>query len=168
MRRNLCFSSYAAGYKLLPSGQNKITLEGGDMPKQVTLALVIAKPGHLWSGLQSLLRTVPQIEIIAETKDPAVLLRMDAGMRPELVLLDASLFDEDAWTAITKIKAEWSHTQCVVLVEDDQQRQSAQDAGADLVLNKGFPAAKLVALIEELLSQKDNGSQIEPDSQGET
>ena len=38
------------------------------MPKQITLALVIAKPDHLWNGLQSLLRTVPQIEIIAESK----------------------------------------------------------------------------------------------------
>ena len=65
------------------------------MPKQITLALVVARPGHLWNGLHSLLRTVPQIEIIAETQDPSVLLSMGAEIQPELVLLDASLFEED-------------------------------------------------------------------------
>ena len=123
------------------------------MPKQITLALVIAKPGHLWDGLQSLLRTVPQIEIIAEAQDPSVLLKMGTEMHPELILLDASIFDETAWTAITKIKGEWPQTKFVVLTENDPQRQSAQDAGADLLLPKGFPAAKLVALIEDLLIQ---------------
>jgi hypothetical protein len=37
-------------------------------------------------------------------------------------------------------------------VEDIQYRQVAYDAGADLVMPIGFPAAKLVAAIEELLS----------------
>ncbi len=137
------------------------------MPKQITLALVVAKPGHFWNGLQSLLRTVPQIEIIAETQDPSVLLRVGNEMHPELVLLDASLFDEDAWTVVTKIKDEWPHTHCVVLTEDDNQRQSAQDVGADLVLPRGFQAAKLVALIEKLLSQGENDSRIEPNSREE-
>jgi len=35
------------------------------------------------------------------------------------------------------------------------------------VLPKGFPAARLVALIEDLLSQKKNDSRIEPDTQDE-
>jgi len=135
------------------------------MPKQVTMALVVARPGHLGGGLQSLLRTVPQIEIIAETKDPAVLLRMGAEMQPDLVLLDASLFDEDTWSVLTKNKSEWTHTQYVVLVADDQQRQKAEEAGAELVLPEGFPAAKLVASIEALLSQRENDNLIKPDSQ---
>lgn len=128
------------------------------MSKQVKSVLVVAKPGHFWNGLQSLLRTVPQIEIIAETRDPSVLTRLDTEMRPELYLLDASLFDGGAWTALAKINRESAHTQCVVLVDDDKQQKSAQNAGADLVLSKGYPAAKLVSLIEELLSQKDNDS----------
>jgi len=138
------------------------------MPKQITLALVIAKPGHLWNSLQSLLRTVPQIEIIAEAQDPTVLLKMGKEIHPELVLLDASIFDETTWTAITKIKAEWPQTKFVVLTENEPQRQSAEEAGADLVLPKGFPAAKLVALIEDLLSQREKDRQIESDSHDKT
>jgi len=122
------------------------------MPKQTKLALIIAKPGHLWDGLQSLLRTLPEIEIIAEIKFPSVLLKMGGEMKPDLILLDASLFGEDILKAIIKINEEWPHTQCVVLVENSQHYQALYDAGVDLVVQQGFPATKLVAVIEELLS----------------
>lgn len=122
------------------------------MPKQTKLALIVAKPSHLWNGVQSLLRTLPEIEIIAEIKDPAVLLKIGSEMQPDLILLDASLCDEENWAVITKIKGEWPQTECVVLVEDSQHHQAVYDAGADLVVPQGFPATKLVAAIEELLS----------------
>jgi DNA-binding NarL/FixJ family response regulator len=122
------------------------------MPKQTKLALIVATPGHLWDGVQSLLRTLPEIAIIAEIKCPAVLLKMGSEMKPDLILLDASLFGEDILKAITKINEEWSNTKCVVLVEDSQHHRALYDAGADLVVPQGFPATKLVAAIEELLS----------------
>ena len=123
------------------------------MPKQITLALVITKPNHLWSGLQSLLRTVPQIEIIAEAHDPSVLIKISTEMHPNLILLDASILDDTAWTAVSKIKAERPRTKFIALLENVQQQQSAQLAGVDTLLPKGFPAAKLVNLIENSLIQ---------------
>ncbi len=122
------------------------------MPKQTKLALIVAKPGHLWDGVQSLLRTLPEIEIIAEIKCPSVLLKIGSEMQPDLILLDASLFGENILKAITKINEEWSYTHCVVLVEDSPNHQALYEAGADLVVPQGFPATKLVAAIEELLS----------------
>jgi DNA-binding NarL/FixJ family response regulator len=138
------------------------------MPKKITLALVVAKPGHLWSGLHSLLRTVTQIEIIAEANNASILLSMGPEIQPELVLLDAGLFNENTWPGITKIKGEWPQTSCVALVENDLQRHRAQEAGADFVLSQGFPAARLVTLIEDLLSQMENDNRIEPDSKEQT
>jgi len=122
------------------------------MPKQTKLALIVAKPGHLRDGVQSLLRTLPEIEIIAEVKCPSVLSKMGSEMKPDIILLDASLFGENIWKVITKIKGEWSRTQCVVLVKDSQRQQAVYDTGADLVVPQGFPATKLVAAIKELLS----------------
>ena len=123
------------------------------MPKQITLALVITKPAHLWSGLQSLLRTIPQIEIIAEAHDPSVLMKISTEMNPNLILLDASILDDTAWTAVSKIKAERPRTKFIALLENVQQQQSAQLAGVDTLLPKGFPAAQLVNLIENSLIQ---------------
>ena len=127
------------------------------MPKQVTLALIVARPGPLRNSLQSLMTTIPQIEILAETSEPSALLRMGAGIQPDVVLLDASLPEEQVWEALRQIKEEWCHTRSIVLVEDSQQQQEMEAAGADVALLKGYPAAKLIATIEGLLSQKDEG-----------
>jgi len=115
---------------------------------KITLALIVAKPGHLRNGLQSLLRTIPQIEILAESHDPSILLKMNEEIRPELILVDAGLIDEANWSAITKIKADWPSTKVFVLTESDYQGQTAKEAGADFCLLKGFPATELAHLIE--------------------
>ncbi|HUV26279.1 MAG TPA: response regulator transcription factor [Anaerolineales bacterium] len=118
---------------------------------KITLALLIAKPGHLRNGLQSLLRTIPQIEVLAESNDPSILLKMNDDLRPELILVDGGLIAEDDWSGLTKIKADWPGTKVLVLTENDQQGQTAKEAGADFFLLKGFPATELACLIETLL-----------------
>ena len=118
---------------------------------KITLALNIVKPGHLQNGLQSLLRTIPQIEMLAESHDPAILLKMNAEILPELILVDASLMIEAHWSAITKIKTDWPSTKIIVLTENEQEGQTAKEAGADFYLLKGFPATELAQLIENLL-----------------
>ena len=122
------------------------------MPKQVTLGLIVAQHGPLRNSLQALLTTMPQIEIVAETNTPSALLRMGQGIQPDIVLLDASLPDQAIWAALKQMQGEWSHTRTIVLVEDSDQQQQAKDAGADVALLKGFPAAKLAGIIEGLLS----------------
>ena len=121
------------------------------MPEQVTLALIVARPGPLRNSLQALMTTVPKIEIVAETDNPSALLRMGDAIQPDIVLLEASLSEDDVWAALRQIQSEWSQTRSIVLVESSHQQQKAQAAGADVVLIKGYPAARLIAAIEELL-----------------
>ena len=125
------------------------------MPNLVRMALVVARPGPLRNSLQALMTTIPQIEILAETKDVASLLRMGAEIQPNLVLLDAALPVDEVWAAVGQIKAGWSRTRTIVLVEDARQQREAEDAGADVVLFKGFPAAKLRSAIEGLIRQSE-------------
>ena len=114
--------------------------------------MIVAKPGHLRNALQSLLRTIPQIEILAEANDPSILLKME-DILPELILVDGSLIDERNWSVVTKVKADWPGTKVIVLTENDQQGQAAREAGADHFLLKGFPATELVQLVETSLIQ---------------
>ena len=122
------------------------------MPRRVTLALIVAQPGPLRDSLQALMTTIPQIEILAETTDPSVLLRMGAEIQPDVVLMDADLPREQVWSALREIKDKWSQTRTIVLVKDSQQQREAQAAGADIALIKGYPAARLITAIGELLS----------------
>ena len=137
------------------------------MSEQVTLALIVASPGPLRNSLQALMTTMPQIEILAETSDPSALLRMGAEMQPHVVLMDADLPEEQVCYALGQIKAEWSQTRSIVLVEDSQQQQLVQAAGADVALLKGYPAAKLIATIEELLSREEKGDAFARPEQGQ-
>jgi len=73
---------------------------------------------------------------------------MNQEIHPGLILLDACLMDETNWSVITKIKADWPSTKVLVLTENDQQGQTAKEAGADFCLLKGFPATELAHLIE--------------------
>lgn len=122
--------------------------------EKITLALVISQPGHLRNGLQSLLRTIPQIEIIAESQDPSVLLKMENDIHPDLLIIDAIVIDEINWLAIANLKAGWPKTKMLILTDNNLQEMKAIEAGADFSLPKGFPASALVTLIENSLCQK--------------
>ena len=119
------------------------------MSSQVTLALIVARPGPLRNSLQALLTTMPQIEVLAETSNPSALLRMGAGIQPDVVLIDASLPEEKVWPALRQIKEEWCQTQSIVLVEDSQRQQDALAAGADRFLSKGCPVGELLEALSE-------------------
>jgi DNA-binding NarL/FixJ family response regulator len=123
------------------------------MPRQVTLALIVARPGPLRNSLQSLMTTMPQIEIVAEASDSSALLRMGHTLQPDIVLIDASLSQDEVWSALNNIRDGWLQTRTIVLVENSHQQEQAQKAGADVALLQGFPAAMLATIIEELLSQ---------------
>ena len=118
---------------------------------KITLALLITKPGHLRNGLHSLLRTVPQIEIIAESNDPSILLKMNESIQPELIVIDGSVIDEINLSNITKTKKDWPSIQILVLTNDKQQGMATKKAGADHYLLKGVPATDLAQLIETCL-----------------
>jgi DNA-binding response OmpR family regulator len=72
--------------------------------------------------------------------------------RPALVLLDINLPGHKVSTVLRQIKIRQPQTWCLVLTDDVRQQQMVRDAGADVVLLKGFPAARLFATIEGLLT----------------
>lgn len=117
----------------------------------VTIALIVARPGPLRNSLQTLLTTLPDIEIVAETREPATLMRMGGTLQPDLVLIEVG-DDNSTAVAIKQIKREWYHTKCVVLVDTQQQLETAVAAGADLTLYKGCRATELINQIEALLT----------------
>lgn len=134
------------------------TADKSNILNKITIALIIAKPGHLRNSLQSLLRTMPQIEMLAETSDPSILLKMDLEIHPELILIDGGLLTEANWSQVKTIKANWPETKVLVLTDNDQQGQAAREAGADLYLLKGYPATDLARLIENsLIPGSDDG-----------
>lgn len=121
------------------------------MATELTIALIVVRPGPLRNSLQSLMASLPQIQIVAESKDVVALLQLGAQLPPDLVLLEAGLPGNDVCAAVSEIKARWPRTRTIVLVENGDQQQEAEAAGADAVLYQGFRAVRLITLIEDFL-----------------
>ena len=127
------------------------------MTPSPTLALIAARPGDLQDGLVALMTTMPQVSAVLIAEDAPSVLRTMARHRPALVVLEMDLPAEEWLAPLQEIRTRWPLTRCIALADDVQGQQEAQSAGADVVLIVGFPAAKLIAAIEGLLSQQEGG-----------
>jgi DNA-binding NarL/FixJ family response regulator len=135
------------------------------MIQQHTSVLIVAKPGPLREGLGALMRAIPQINSIDEVDDACLALTRASEQRPAVVLLGTYLLGDKVWCMLRQIKTQWPKIRCVVLAENDQQQREAQAAGADAVFLNGFPAARLVSTVENLLIRsRENGVQTSPGS----
>ncbi len=115
-------------------------------------ALIVASPGRGRDSLRALLRAIPRLEIIGQVDDAPSALKIVTDHHPALMLLDTSLPNDEAWNVLQQIKAKWSQTQCLVLVDTIRQQQLAEAASADGVLVKGFSIARFLTTTERLLS----------------
>ena len=121
------------------------------MEKQPTMVVMMVRPGPLHSSIQALLNTMPQIQIVAEVKEVSALLQMNPEIRPDLVLMEAGLLGRNIEHVLKTINMKWASTKLMILVEDDAQQEMAEKGAADVVLFKGFRAARFVEAIETLL-----------------
>jgi len=115
-------------------------------------ALIAAQPGPLWNVLQALLLAMPQVETVHQAEDAASTLRAAEAHRPGLVLLDASLPDEGATTVVRTLKEGGHPIHSLVLADNVRQQQQILEAGADVVVLKGYPAARLYEVMEALVT----------------
>jgi DNA-binding NarL/FixJ family response regulator len=107
--------------------------------------LIVAKPGPLFDGLYALLAAMPRRLVIDHVDDVASLW-MTRQSCPALVLLDGDLLGEGS-SICKRLRAEWPQARYIVLADNVQQQLEAQAAGAECIL-KGFPATKLLAMIQ--------------------
>ena len=122
------------------------------MPTRPTLALIATRPGSLQDSLVALMTTMQRVNAVLIAEDAASALRTMAQHRPALVVLEINLPAEERHAPLKEIKSRWPLTRCIALADDIEQQREAESAGADVVLIVGFPAARFIAAIGELLS----------------
>jgi len=113
--------------------------------------MIVAEPGRLRDGLQTMLDSFLTLEWVTVVDDgPSALEAIRSG-QPALVILDAHLFDEGTADFVRTIKQEGSGVRCIVVAERHAQFQPILDAGADKVHLRGFSTAELRTAVEQLL-----------------
>jgi DNA-binding NarL/FixJ family response regulator len=129
--------------------------------------LLVARPGRMREGLQALLRTIPEIEIVGQADSESQAMALITRLQPALVLLDSSLTLQEMLPTLIQIKGGVPRTRCIVLVENAQQQGAARDAGADSALITGFSAEVLHAAIDQVLMSIRNSSESEDEVQND-
>jgi DNA-binding NarL/FixJ family response regulator len=127
------------------------------MENQSNLTLVVISLGDLQNGILALITTVPQLGTVLVAEDIESTLRMVENHQPALVIMET--VSTRACEVIRKIKRQWPQMHLIALVDDIDQQKEATESGADRVLIKGFPAKKLVEIVEDLIHIDTNVTQ---------
>jgi DNA-binding NarL/FixJ family response regulator len=117
-------------------------------------ALIVTRSVKLRESLLVLLRAIPRAGAIHQAEDGPSALGMGLGAQSALVLLDCTLPDEELPVTLGQMKAAWPQARYIVFLDDEDDRQRAEEAGADVVLVKGVRAATVLETIESLLLGK--------------
>jgi len=117
----------------------------------VLLSTVIAVPTDAMSAaLLALLRTIPNLAVMAQTTGLPATHQALIQLRPHLLLLDADLPGPDLAACIRQIHADFPDMMIIVITATPAQQETALNAGADHALLPGFSTGTLRQLITEI------------------
>ena len=136
------------------------------MANKSIFALVVSSPGSLQDGLLALMTTIPSISAVLVAEDINSTLRMVKNHQPALIILDMPL--PKVQEVIKQIKAQCAHIHLIVLAEDIAQQNEVEALGVDSVLLKGFPAQKLITIVENLIDLRGDTLLVQTDTEGGT
>jgi DNA-binding NarL/FixJ family response regulator len=115
--------------------------------------LVVGVPGRMQESLRTLLKAVPDLEVIGTEKGGWPF--ADVGdAKPDLAVLDFGRPTDELTRDLVWIKAHWPATSCLVVVDTARQVQTVKAAGADGALLRGFAAGEFFAALRDLLKDR--------------
>jgi DNA-binding NarL/FixJ family response regulator len=115
--------------------------------------LIVARPGLVREGLQSVLSAIPGVNALEPAGDGASALDKLASRRPDLVIVDSSLPEDELRATLRHIKDQHPDIRCVVIAASPQQARALEATDADAILVEGSSAALLSTTIKTLLTQ---------------
>ena len=118
------------------------------------LTLVVSDSDLLQDGLLALLTTISQIGAVLVAEDIDSARQTVENHQPSLIIMDTSLLQ--VHVVIAEIKTEHPNIHLIVLVEDIDQQKEVEALGADNVLIKGFPAQKLIDVVENIIDCQED------------
>jgi len=113
---------------------------------------VVSKEASVRDGMVTLLKSVPEIGLIAQARSRSEALQSIKVSMPDLVILDLT---EGLLELLQEIQNQCPRVKSLLLVGGMRQQTQAQVAGADVALIKGYPAHELIETVRALLSRMD-------------
>jgi DNA-binding NarL/FixJ family response regulator len=108
------------------------------MSNRQTSVCIIAPPGRLRDGLRVLLGMNQEAILVGEADSGAAGLEMITHLTPDLVVIDASLPDNEIWSLPDRIRSLWPRIRCFILTHTYEQECRARTTRAEVVLPSDF------------------------------
>lgn len=113
------------------------------------IVLLVVRPGPLRDGLNALLSSMPEVQLVVQANDANAAIDFCQGRTNELVIMEITPGDRGLLAKVTEMKALCPQGQVVALIHDEDDREPAEESGVDIVLTSGVRAAKLKQVITE-------------------
>jgi CheY-like chemotaxis protein len=132
------------------SPQNSPVVSPTSSP-QISVVRVLIAGDHtaLRSCLKTMLELDPQISVVGEAADDCEMIKMAYRVRPDVVLVDLDMHCCDEFDALSEItEGKLANSVVGLSIHDGEaQRTAAQQAGVNLLLEKGVPYKQLISAI---------------------
>jgi len=110
--------------------------------------------------LETLIDELPAVHVVGKATDGASGIRMIAGLRPDLVLMDIVMPEMDGLAALRVLQANYPEVRVVMVSSLGGMASQAEEAfrlGAIQVIGKPFDPEMLDALFERELTDRSEG-----------
>lgn len=115
--------------------------------------LIMAKPGSLRRGLQSLISSLSGIRAVGLVDHHSAAVQMTLELHPALAILESDASGNQILETVREIKHLSPQTKCMVLVDSVEKQKQAHLFGADAVILQGTSPEELVFTVEFLLNE---------------
>ena len=115
------------------------------------IALLLIRPGPLRDGLDALMVSFPDVQLVAHSNDADAALNFCRKNNTELIVLEVRPDHSDLLNIVSEMKTLCPQANVLALIHDENDRRPAELAQVDLILSIGTPAAKLKVGIEGLV-----------------
>lgn len=122
-------------------------------------AVLVIKPGPLRDGLDALLFSMPDVQLVAHANDNNTVLDFCQKNPDALLILEIRPDSQDLLATISEVKVRCPQGRVVALIHTQRDQRDAEEAGADLILRVGTRAPMLKTSIEGLIRTTDETSQ---------
>jgi chemotaxis response regulator CheB len=112
------------------------------IPKKKRVVLV-STPGLVQQATASILASCPEVDIVASAPGALSATSVVAQTHPDVLLLDATLAEEEMSALLGWVKANSPAVQCIVMTVSSRQREKFLERGADFAFHRADFAAQL-------------------------
>ena len=129
-----------------------------NLAAQEDRSVAIVAPQWLQDGLAVVIKSIPNLHLVACTGSINTLLLIDLEHSPDLVVLTLDIPDTKANHPIRQVKFVYPQARCLALIQEVEQSASARAAGADETLLQGASADKFCAAVRRLILRDEMGN----------